>query len=234
MSNASADVPMKKTVSTNSASMTSVSAARVAIAAIAAALLLLASLHGLSPEFDPAWRMVSEYATGQFGWVLSLMFAAGAISNWALAIAVWPHAEARATKIGLGFLIAAGVGGAMGALFDINHPLHDLAGAIGILSLPAAAMLISVSLSRTPAWSASKKLLLWTANLTWVSIIILAATFVIMIATFTQFGGGTPTEVPTTLPPGVIGLVGWANRLLIAAYWAWAVTVAWTAIKLRG
>lgn len=51
-------------------------AARFAIAAAAAALLLLASLHVLSPAFDPSWRMVSEYANGRHGWVLSLMVAA--------------------------------------------------------------------------------------------------------------------------------------------------------------
>jgi hypothetical protein len=47
-------------------------AAWLAIAASAATLLLLASLHFLSPEFDPSWRMVSEYAFGHFGPVLSL------------------------------------------------------------------------------------------------------------------------------------------------------------------
>jgi hypothetical protein len=41
----------------------------MAIAAAAAQVLLLASLHVLSPEFDPAWRVVSEYVNGGYGWV---------------------------------------------------------------------------------------------------------------------------------------------------------------------
>jgi len=45
-------------------------------------LLFLASLHVLSPEFDPSWRIVSEYALGNFGWVLSLMFVSWAVSWW--------------------------------------------------------------------------------------------------------------------------------------------------------
>ena len=49
----------------------SVAAARLSIAAAGACLLLLASLHVLSPEFDPSFRVVSEYANGQYGWVLS-------------------------------------------------------------------------------------------------------------------------------------------------------------------
>jgi hypothetical protein len=39
---------------------------------------------------------------------------------------------------------------------------------------------------------------------------------------------------PRVLPPGVIGLVGWANRLLIVPYLLWAITVAWQTIRLRG
>jgi hypothetical membrane protein len=212
----------------------SLTAARLAIAAAAAALLFLASLHILSPEFDPSWRMVSEYANGHYGWVLSLMFAFWALSSWALAFAIWSQVRTRADKIGLVFLIVAGIGEAMASVFDINHPLHDLAGAFGVLGLPIAAMLISVSLSRTQAWSVAKKALLWTANLTWMSVVLFAATFAILIVTYTQSGAIIdPQAKVIVLPPGVIALVGWANRLLIVVYCAWVMTVAWQAIQLR-
>jgi hypothetical protein len=209
-------------------------AARLAIAAAAATLLLLASLHVLSPEFDPSWRMVSEYANGHYGWVLSLMFAAWGLSSWALAFAIWPEARTTPTRIGLVLLTVAGVGQAMAAAFDINHDtLHGVAGALGILGLPIAAMLISVSLGRTEPWSVAKRTLLWTANLTWVSVALLGATFVLLVATFSQVGGGLPAQAPKVLPPGVIGLVGWANRLLVVLYCVWVITVAWQALKLR-
>ncbi len=48
----------------------------ISIVASAGVLLFLASLHILSPEFDPSWRMVSEYANGDYGSVLSAMFMA--------------------------------------------------------------------------------------------------------------------------------------------------------------
>lgn len=209
-------------------------ASGLAIAASIATLLFLAILHVLSPEFDPSWHMVSEYANGGYGWVLSLMFAAWAISSWALAFAIWSQVSTRAGKIGLFFLIAAGVGEAMASVFDINHSLHGLAGLIGIGSLPIAAMLISMNLVRTQAWSGAKKPLLWTANLTWVSVVLLIVSFIIMIVTYTQVGGDmATTEVPTSLPAGVIAFVGWTNRFLIAAYCAWVITVAWQAIKIH-
>ena len=211
----------------------SVPAAQLAIATAAAVILLLVSLHILSPEFDPSWRMVSEYANGQYSRVLSLMFIAWAVSSWALVFAIWSQVRATAGKIGLVFLIVAGIGEAMASVFDINHPLHDLASAFGILGLPIAALLISVSLGRTQAWSPAKKALLRTANLTWISVLLLIATFAILIFTFLQAGGDMTGEVPTELPPGVIGLVGWTNRLLIVVYCVWVATVAWQALKLR-
>jgi hypothetical protein len=64
---------MKTGVLTSDPSKIEVTGARLAIATAVAALLLLFSLHVLSPEFDPSWRMVSEYALGHYGWVLSLI-----------------------------------------------------------------------------------------------------------------------------------------------------------------
>ena len=225
---------MSKDTTTTSISANSLPGAWLAIAASVAVLLSLASLHILSPAFDPAWRMVSEYANGQYGWVLSLMFAFWAVSHWALAFAIWSQVKTIGGKIGLGFLIVAGIGEAMAAVFDINHPLHGLAGMFGIPSLPIAAMLTSVSLGRTQAWSAAKKALLWTANLTWISVLLLVVSFVILIVTFTQSGAPIPAEAPTTLPPGVIAFVGWANRLLIVVYCVWVMTVARQAVRVRG
>jgi Protein of unknown function (DUF998) len=210
-------------------------AAYWAIAISAAALLFLASLHLLSGEFDPSWHMVSEYANGKYGWVLALMFAAWGLSSWILAFMLWSQISNTAGRIGLILLILAGIGEGMASIFDINHPpFHDLAGFIGIGCLPIAAMLISASLSRTAAWSAARKPLLWTANLTWISVLLLIVSFIVMVVTFIQSGGDmNTTQVPTTLPTGVIGLVGWTNRFLIVAYCAWVITVGWQAIRIH-
>jgi len=221
---------------TNEQVMTnSQSIARLSLAASVGSLLSLGALHILSPEFSPSWRMVSEYANGQYGWVLAMMFAFWAISTWALAYAIWSRVKTVGGKIGLVFLVAAGVGEAMGGLFDINHPLHGLSALIGIGSLPIAAMLISVSLSHTQPWSDVRKSLLWTANLTWISILLMAATFAILFVTFTQAGGEMPAEgtIAATLPPGVIALVGWANRFLVIVYNAWVMTVAWRVASIN-
>jgi hypothetical membrane protein len=210
-------------------------AANLTIALSVGTLFILAILHILSPEFDPAWRMVSEYANGNYSWVLSLMFAIWALSSWALAYMLWSEVKTTAGRIGLYFLIVSGIGEAMAAVFDINHSLHGLASFLGIGSLPIAALLISTSLGRAEAWSAAKKPLLWSAHLTWISIVLMAGTFALLISTFMQTGAEMPTDsrTVTSLPDGVIALVGWANRFLILAFCAWVSITAWFATKVK-
>src|SRR5438477_4472190 len=104
---------MKTGVVTRNTPKIEVIAALLAMVAAAVTLLLLASLHVLSPEFDPSFRMVSEYALGHYGWVLSLMFLAWGLSAWALALALWSQVKTRAGKVGLWFLVIAGLAEAL-------------------------------------------------------------------------------------------------------------------------
>ena len=60
----------------------------VSLALSAGALISLAGLHVLSPEFDPARRVVSEYALGQYSWVLSLLFLSWAVGSWTLVFGI--------------------------------------------------------------------------------------------------------------------------------------------------
>ena len=225
---------MDRAESASATSKISVLTACVAIAASVAGLVLLLSLHLLSPEFSPAWRMISEYANGQYSWVLSLMFAAYGLSSLTLALAIRSEATTRRSRLGLVLLTLSGIGQASAAWFDLNQAaLHELAGVVGILCLPLAAMLISPTLAGMPRWAAARKPLLVTANLTWVSVVLWVGTFVLMIATFLQTPGGLPPTPPENLPAGVIALVGWTNRLFVISAWMWVATVAWHAIKLH-
>lgn len=163
------------------------------------------------------------------------MFAFWGLSSWALAFAIRSQVKTRIGKIGLVFLIIAGIGEAMASIFDISHDvLHNVAAALGILGLPVAAMLISICFGRTKQWFAAKKTLLWTANLTWMSIVLFIVTFAILIVTYTHAGGDMTVGAKVkVLPAGTIALVGWANRLLVVLYCVWVVTVAWWAVKIR-
>jgi hypothetical protein len=64
-------------------------------------LWALSLLHGLSPEFHPSWRMVSEYANGRHGGLLAAMFVSWALSSWLLAYALYPLAATWPAKLGV-------------------------------------------------------------------------------------------------------------------------------------
>jgi hypothetical protein len=203
----------------------SVSAAYLAIISAGLVILLLACLHILSPEFSPLRRMVSEYALGNYSWVLSLMFVGWAISCWSVAVALWSQIKTIGGKIGLFFLIASGVGAAMASFFDVRHPLHGLSAMIGIPTLPIAATLMALSLRRVREWSSARNALLWMAILTWVSFILLIVAIIVMISGLSKTKG--------EMTPEVVALAGYPNRFLIIIYQAWLITTAWQAIRLR-
>lgn len=209
--------------------------ARVVIALVAAALVLLASLHVLSPEFGASWRMISEYALGHYGWVLSLFFLAWGLSSWGLAATIWSQVQTKAGKVGLWVLLAAGLGQVMASVFDINHDAgHNIAGLLGTAGFPIAALLITRSLSRSAAWASAKQSLKPLAHLTWLSVVLFIVSMIIMTAQFAHANGGKlPEHTPTTLPEGVIGLSGYADRLMVLANCLWAGAVAWWSIKLK-
>jgi Protein of unknown function (DUF998) len=208
----------------------------LAIAAAAVTLLLLASLHVLSPEFDPAWRMVSEYALGHYGLMLSLLFLAWGISSWALAVALWPQVPTRAGKVAVWLLVVAGLGEALASVFDITHDVgHAIAGLLGMGGFPIAAVLLSVSLSRAPTWHSVKRPLVWMAHLSWINIVLLVATLAVMtVQVALASGGQLPQHAPTHLPAGALGLDGWADRLFVLSACMWVLVAAWQAMKLQG
>ncbi len=197
----------------------------VAVFATSVAFLSLTILHVLSPEFQPSWRMVSEYANGRHGWLLSMMFAGWGLGSLALAAALGPSQSSPLGRVGVAFLVLAGIGEMMAAVFDINHRLHGLAAMIGIPSLPVAAVLITMALRRADGLAAPPA---WAAHFTWISFVLMGAAMVAFMRSLSQAGVDVSAQAGplATLPAGVTPFVGWANRLLVLAYMTWVVLAA--------
>lgn len=195
----------------------------VALSAAALTLVLLASLHFISPELDPSWRMVSEYALGNLPWLLSAFFLCWAISSWALAAAIAPLASSKVARAGVTLLILSGIGEALAAYFDISYStMHGVAALLGIPTLPIAALLISYSRAlREPE---GRKAVRLTAHLTWIAFFLMAAAMAVFMSSYQQAGGDlTAAGPPASLPEGTIALNGWANRLLVLSNCAWLI-----------
>jgi hypothetical protein len=210
----------------------SANAARISIWLSLASLSFLAILHILSPEFDPSWRMISEYALGNYGWVLSLMFITGALSCWVLVLSLTVHVKTLGGKIGLFLLLLTGIGGAMASIFDVRQEtMHGVAALIGVPTMPVAAILISLSLIHNPAFANSKRALLITANLTWMILVLMVVSLIILMNGLKQ-AGIAPGTVPKTLPAGLFAIDGWVNRLLVLINSIWSLTVAGKIIQM--
>ncbi|KZS48858.1 hypothetical protein AWU65_24435 [Paenibacillus glucanolyticus] len=200
---------------------------RFALASIIAGglfVLLLSSLHLLEPEFDPTWRFISEYALGDFGWMMHLAFGLLALAQISVAITIFPHIRTVTGYIGLVILGISAIGVIIAGIFvtdpitvspddaTFSGSMHSIGAMLDYT--PVAALLISLSLSRLDVWRPMKRVLLTSAIIAIVAMLL----FVIQIPQDGQFG------------PGV--LAGMFGRFLILADIAWLTIVGIHATKL--
>jgi Protein of unknown function (DUF998) len=192
--------------------------ARIALWSAVASVVTLAALHGLSPEFDPSLRMVSEYVLGEHSWAIALMFITWALGDLALVVAFIPLSRSLGSTIGLLLLTLAGVGALCGAIFgQPTDPRHGLAFALGVPTLPLAALLLNGTLRRNPQLAPWYTRLRWVAHLPWLSLVLMVVVVGIGLSNGGQFGQDV--------------LVGWPNRLLVVAYNGWVGVVAWSLVQ---
>ncbi|HET6766897.1 MAG TPA: DUF998 domain-containing protein, partial [Chitinophagaceae bacterium] len=183
---------------------------KLSILAAVGSILFLVFLHVLSPEFAPSWRMVSEYANGNYKWALSLFFILWGVSSCLLAVHLWKLVSNKKSRIGVVLLFISGIGEISAAIFDVNHSLHGFAGLLGVPTLPVAALLISYGLTKREEWAPVKKEIIYSAHFTWITLAIMVVSMIVMMNGFLNAGidfskNATP---PETVPAGVIALAG--------------------------
>src|SRR5687767_6510552 len=200
-------------------------AARMVIVFSATFLALLFLLHFLEPEFDPSWRMISEYALGHYGWMMTLAFFCWGGSVLALLVALRPYLRTIGGMIGRGWLLLIGVALFGAGIFKTNpitdttirtaNSLHALCGAFVILTFPIAASIVAGSLARNQEWFTARRPLLWVTLLVWFDMLSFFGSIIISNAINPSAGRVGP-EV----------LLGWPNRILVVAYHSWLIIVA--------
>jgi hypothetical protein len=123
----------------------------------------------------------------------------------------------------------------MGGVFNLKHKLHGLAFAVGVPSLPIAALLIGYHLAGKQGWSAFGGSIIAFSHATWMSVVAMALAMIAMLAGFRQAGMamGPGVEPPKSVPPGVIALGGYANRLLVLCDVGWLMLIAWIYLSLH-
>lgn len=200
--------------------------ATLSIIAGVLSLISLLALHFTSPEFKPSWRMVSEYALGKYKWVLTLFFFMWGISSIFLAMSLMNIVSGFWPTAAIILLAISGIGAICGGLFDVNHKKHGLAFALGVPTLPIAALILTYHLLNTNIISQTNALI--SAHSTWISLILMAMSMMLMFSGFKKAGVAWDKDSPppTEVPKGVIALGGYANRLLVFCDIFWVIYIA--------
>jgi len=173
---------------------------------------LIAILHVLEPEYDPSWRMISEYSLGRHGWVMRLAFVTMAIGLSATCVALWPFGGPWITGL------AAVALGALGAAFIDADPImtpradatpvgraHTVLGVVLLAGFPAAALVAGVGVAPALGWTLVIASVVPLAGLVW-----------FLIAAAPAHGQGGSPEIR----------IGWPDRFCLLAYLAWVVLAA--------
>ena len=188
--------------------------------AVGVATALVALLHRLEPEYDPSWRMLSEYSLGRYGIVMRVAFlAAGSavvVLAAALSAAAWPAALALA-------IVAIGP---IGAAFIDTDPIttprtemsgrsnvHGALGAIFILGFPVAATLVGLALAGDAVVGPG---LAWASLAPWLAL----AWF---LGVNLRAAGSAVAGSPDVR-------IGWPNRVSMLADVGWVALAAATAV----
>lgn len=197
-------------------------------------LLSLLSLHFVSAEFKPNFRMISEYALGKHKWLLTLFFFCWGICNISTSLLLWDMVTTGWAKFGVILIFVSGVGAIMGGLFDVQHKLHGLSFGLGVPFLPIGALIISYHVTKNADWQQSSSMLFLSAHLTWVSLILMGGTMFFFFSGLKSAGIAFGPDAPpmTELPAGMMAIHGWANRFLVICYIAFPIFVANNVLSL--
>ncbi|MGO4349032.1 DUF998 domain-containing protein [Paenibacillus sp. MCAF9] len=209
----------------NPISAISSNAARLSIVSGSLFILILGCLHLLEPEFDPTWRFISEYALGNFGWMMHFAFILLAVSLVSAGVSIFSQIRSVLGYIGL-VILGLSVSGILIAGIFVTDPIAvspDAATFSGKMHAigatldysPVAALLISFALVRNEAWRPIRGRLLITSGI----MLVLMALFIIQIPQDGQF-----------TPDVLAGLFG---RFLIVSYLGWLLVVGFQMLKLR-
>jgi len=190
--------------------------ATTAIACFTYSVLALLLLHVLRPDYAPTNHMISDYAVGRYGWVMTTWFLAMSCGCLMLLLGLARSGPSSiAARLGTLLLGIASVGLVISAVFPTDlegapstrtGDIHDMSFLVNVGSILLAIVLLSVSFGSQPRWRPYRRTAMALASL-----VVLAA--VLQLLTLRK---GAP--------------YGLTNRLFVTVLLAWLFA---TSIRLR-
>lgn len=125
-------------------------------------MLVLLLMHVLRPDYAPAVHMISEYAVGQYGWVMTTCFLAmaGGCLMLLFGLALSGPGSSLAW-VGTLLLAVPSVGLVISALFPMDGTgapstrtgdIHDISFLVNVVSIFLTTVLLSVGFGSSPRW----------------------------------------------------------------------------------
>ncbi len=164
-----------------------VRAANCSLASGVLFLTLLVLVHVIRPDVSPSWQTTSEYAIGEFGWLMVAAFLLSGVGYAALAVAVLAGSRKVCTRVGAVILTLVAVGTIFVAdpietpqdQMSASGTLHGLGAGLALMLLPLAALLINLGLTRDSRFADAGRLLRCTAALPAIALVMFGAAQVV-------------------------------------------------------
>lgn len=192
-------------------------AARNAIGAAVLAVVCLALLHPLRPDLPPPSHMISEYAVGEFGGLMTVSFAAFTLASASVLVLAWSRVQILG-RVGLVFLALATIGLSLAVVFPVDPSatseeamsfsgrMHGVGFMIGVPGELVGVLLLSIALRPRG------RVLPLVAGGMWLSVVLMAYAF-------------ASSSIRPGVPPH--GWYGIPNRTFMTLYAVWLATAAW-------
>ena len=127
-------------------------AQRVVFVCAAYFVIVLIVLHILEPEFDPRFRFMSEYALGDYGWLMTTTFFALGMAAFAVAAGLrHVHQSSRSARLGFGLLAVGAMFIWLAGVFRDSIP-HLLASVVAFPSILMAVLLLTWTFRQAAGW----------------------------------------------------------------------------------
>jgi hypothetical protein len=187
-------------------------------------IILLVLLHFLKSEVDPSWQPISEYALGNWGWLMNIAFLFLGISMLFLGSTVYNKIKSVGGRIGGILLILASVGNFLAVFFNTD-PAGTLpeemttsgkihSGSAGLLGLMILATIVVL-------WQFYKQSELRQYRTHMLIMTIIVWVFeLVMISSMGMYLSQTNGLISPDTP------IGWQGRMVIIACAAWLIICA--------
>ena len=182
--------------------------------------VVLIALHFVRPDYTPVDHMISDYAVGRAGWLMTTAFVALGVGCLSLSLGLWRSgpktisaliARLLLIVVFLGLMVTATFATDLETAKDTQHGMiHTLSFLVNIISISVAAFLLSLSFGADPRWKMSRL----------PSLMIAIALVVAFVVQFVTLHRGAP--------------YGITNRLFVLVFMGWLFFAAFRLRKVAG